>query len=141
MRGIRCTAGDFWTVALTCYGEARGEGVSGIAAVAWVIRNRHEHHTRWRGLSLTAICLAPWQFSCWNNNDPNLSKLRKVSLDDEDFVDCLRVVLDVLGGVTDSPVGLATHYFNPHVVDTPRWAEGQTPVAHIGQHAFYEDIA
>ena len=60
-------------VARTLWGEARGEGVAGQIAVAWVIRNRvHDANPRsWWGEGYIGVCHKSWQFSCWNPGDPN----------------------------------------------------------------------
>ena len=50
-------------IADTLYMEARGEGEIGIRAVATVIYNRAKGDVT----KLEAVCLAPKQFSCWNN--------------------------------------------------------------------------
>ena len=140
MNGIHCTAVDVWTVAQTCYGEARGGGSPGIYAVAWVIRNRHDYHKRFTGKTLASICRALHQFSCWNLGDPNRDKLRSVSLDDRSFVMCLQAVVEVVGGLVFSPVGRATHYYADTLDTPPAWATG-SPVAVIGHHLFFEGIA
>ena len=67
--------------AKTLYGEARGESLAGIEAVANVILNRHkmalhQHHTWW-GKTIPEICLKPMQFSCWNPMDPNFKLLQQ----------------------------------------------------------------
>lgn len=54
-------------LALTLYGESRGEPIQGQIAVANVVRNR----VLTQKMSYRNICLAPKQFSCWNENDPN----------------------------------------------------------------------
>ena len=140
MRGIHCSAVDVWTVAQTCYGEARGEGSPGIYAVAWVIRNRHEYHRSWKDRSLASICRALYQFSCWNPGDPNRDRLRGVSLDDRSFAICLQAAVEVMGGLVSSPVGRATHYHSDTLDTPPAWAIG-SPVAVIGHHLFFGDIA
>lgn len=62
------------TLALTIYGEARGEPIDGQVAVASVIRNRYESHKdKYDGFK--QICLEPRQFSCWNKKDPNYQLL------------------------------------------------------------------
>lgn len=138
--GIRLTPLDLWTVAQTCWGEARGEPLEGIEAVAWVIRNRCTVHPRWRGQSPRQVCIAPMQFSAWNPGDPNLPLMRTVSLDDAAFVTCLLAAVEVFGGRSASPVSLATHYY---AVGThrPVWAEDHTPVCSIGHHLFFANIA
>src|SRR4051812_25123549 len=54
-------------LALTIYGEARGETIEGQIAVGNVIRNRVVALKK----TYRDICLADKQFSCWNTNDPN----------------------------------------------------------------------
>ena len=138
--GLRLDAQDLWTIAQTAWGEARGEGSPGIYAVAWVIRNRYDFHPRWRNKPLMAICCAPMQFSCWNPRDPNLNKIRSLSLDNREFVVCLQAAVEVMGGVVAPAVGRATHYY-ADLIPPPVWAEGHEPVAIVGHHRFYEGIA
>lgn len=64
---------DLQILALTIYGEARGEPIEGQIAVGCVIRNR----TNGKGFS--QICLAPKQFSCWNKSDPNRIILEEIA--------------------------------------------------------------
>lgn len=68
---------DLDTVALTVWGEARGESMVGQSAVAWVIRNRQANPGWWSRPhhTLADVCLASYQFSCWNRNDPNYARL------------------------------------------------------------------
>src|SRR3546814_2812197 len=92
---MNVTAEDVDTLARTVFGEARGEPMPGKIAVAWCIRNRVELDLHddgkpdWWGEGYTAVCRKSWQFSCWNENDPNLPKLRSVTLDDPGFRDCM----------------------------------------------------
>lgn len=58
---------DLEILTLTLIGESRGEPIEGIVAVGCVIRNR----TLAQKKTYDEICLAPKQFSCWNENDPN----------------------------------------------------------------------
>jgi N-acetylmuramoyl-L-alanine amidase len=133
------TAQDLWTVAQTLYGEARGEPVEGLYAVAHVLVNRSQDH-RWSGLPLGSICQQPYQFSCWLASDPNRHKLDQVSLADAVFCRCLTVAIEVLSGQHADTTGGATHYFATSMTP-PSWARGQTAVAHIGHHLFYRGIA
>ena len=131
---------DLFTLAQTLWGEARGEGIQGLEAVAWVIRNRHEIHPRWKGLPIFQVCKAPYQFSCWLQNDPNYPKMLGLSTDDALFVECLISAAEVLGGQVVNPVGLSTHYYAKGTPE-PKWAIGKTPFVTIGHHMFYEHIA
>ena len=60
-------------LARTLYGEARGEGLPGIEAVACVILNRvafaKARGRYWWGNTVSQVCLKPGQFSCWNAGD------------------------------------------------------------------------
>ena len=136
---------DLWVTAQTVWGEARGESLEGRIAVAHVIQNRVWRLLRQRPSTLepyVRVCRMPWQFSCWNANNPNRALLEVLSLSNLDFASCLHVAVDVLSGQVPSPVGHARHYFNPVVVaKIPAWAQGKTPVCSIGHHDFYEGIA
>jgi N-acetylmuramoyl-L-alanine amidase len=129
-------------LARTLYGEARGEQVRGKEAVACVILNRVEKALKkghyWWGNDVENVCLRPWQFSCWNPNDPNREKVLVVDATNKVFATCLRVARRAIyGGVID-PTNGATHY---HVVGLlPSWARGQVPCAEVGHHVFYKDI-
>ena len=136
------TKDDLWIVSSTLWGECRGEPYEGKVGVALVIRNRQTLHRRWQGLSLQQICLAPKQFSCWNVNDPNRAYLLQLTVETPGFSECVRAMLDVFVDAITSPVGDATHYYNPDAVrQTPLWARGKIPVMQVGHHLFFKDIA
>lgn len=61
-------------LALTIYGEARGEPVEGQIAVGCVVRNRV-----YKDRDFRIICLEPKQFSCWNEDDSNYPILEDLS--------------------------------------------------------------
>jgi len=54
---------ELFIVALTILGEARGEGMEGMAGVASVIQTRMIE----RKQSASQVCLSPKQFSFWNS--------------------------------------------------------------------------
>ncbi|AZD06253.1 Cell wall hydrolase [Pseudomonas chlororaphis] len=70
---MTATEKDRDLLARTLWGEARGEGLAGQIAVAWTIRNRVNDGKAksWWGEGYAGVCQAPYQFSCWNKNDPN----------------------------------------------------------------------
>ena len=78
---------DIDTLARTIYGEARGEDRQSKIAVACVILNRVQQRKQcgYRNIdgrkipTIAATCLKPWQFSCWNEKDPNRKVILKVS--------------------------------------------------------------
>lgn len=138
---------DEETVARTVWGEARGEPFNGKIAIAWVIRNRVEldlhgdEKPDWWGEGYEAVCLKPWQFSCWNANDPNREKLLAVTDADAMYRDSLDAARLVIAGKVDDPTGGATHYLNPDIVATPRWALAATETVRIGRHLFFKNVS
>lgn len=138
---------DLDIMALTVWAEARGEGPDGIAAVAWVIRNRFENPGWWSrqrgdGIpddTIAAVCLDAYQFSCWNSSDPQRSRLlNPATKERSDYKLCRKICLDVLQSpIEDDFVKGADHYCTKAVVRHTRWARGRTPVKVIGNHQFY----
>ncbi len=126
-------------LARTIWGEARGEGKGGMEAVALVILNRLEVSQQkggyWWGNTLLDICRKPYQFSCWNQDDPNYRKLITVNESDTSFATALRVARRALLGFVKDPTRNATHYHARSI--QPFWAKGQSPSAVIGRHVFY----
>ena len=58
---------------LTIYKEMRGASRTAKLWVAWIIRNRAEHLTRWKD-EPWEVCLEKAQFSAWGLKDSNLLK-------------------------------------------------------------------
>lgn len=136
------------TVVRTLWGEARGESTEGKVAVAWVIRNRvdidlhNDGKPDWWGEGYTGVCRKPWQFSCWNKNDPNYQYMSGAKrIPDIQYDVCQEIVLDVVDSIVDDPTDGATHYYNPKgVKNTPAWVKGATFTGKIGNHLFYKDV-
>lgn len=128
-------------LARTLWGEARNEGTQGMEAVACVVLNRvlvaqksrGGHY--WWGDDVVGVCLKPFQFSCWNANDPNRPKLIAVTDKNIHFATALRIARRAVHGVLADITGGATHYHTKDIL--PRWAEGEVPVCTIGHHIFY----
>ena len=124
-------------LARTIYGEARGEAIEGKAAVANVILNRVSKGGWW-GDTIESVCRHPWQFSCWNENDPNLHKLRRVTTADMTFHECVIIAgLAVVGLLKDNTDG-ATHYVAAGV--NPKWMRELIPCVEIGAHKFFNTV-
>jgi N-acetylmuramoyl-L-alanine amidase len=123
--------------ARTIWGEARSEGPDGMRAVAHVLLNRC-NTGRW-GATLAAVCLAPWQFSCWNANDPNRPQLLALRDDDQTLQLCMDALDDALEPGAADPTHGATHYVRDDW-PTPDWAKGLQPSAHIGHHLFFAGV-
>ena len=128
---------DIDAMARTIWGEARGETEDGRLAVGHVIKNRADRGGWW-GNTIYEVCHKPWQFSCWNDNDPNRYKMLRLDADNEMFVECIWTALSVVLGKHPDNTSGSCHY---HVVGlTPDWSEGKTSIGRIGHHEFFNDI-
>lgn len=136
------------TLALTVYGEARGERIEGKVAVACTVRNRVKSE-RW-GKDYKRVCLAPWQFSCWRE-EGGPTNYGTVILGARDvkrgsptpiLKECLWTAEGVLiGHLLDITRG-ATHYMTRELWESkpPKWAIGRTPLIGIGAHVFFGGV-
>jgi len=129
-------------LARTLWGEARGESVRGIEAVAAVVMNRvrraRERGGWWWGGDVVSVCRKPLQFSCWNPDDPNRAKLLAVTPADPVFATCLRTARRAVAGLLPDPTEGATHYHRTGI--HPAWAQGRCACVEIGRHLFYNDV-
>ena len=129
--------------ARTLWGEARGEGLAGQIAVAWTIRDRVDDgkEKSWWGEGYAGVCLKPWQFSCWNKNDPNypqLSGARQIPFRE---LARARIAADqVIDGQVSDPTGGATHYYATTMPKPPTWANGARETARLGHHVFFRGV-
>ncbi len=125
--------------AKTLFGEARGEKLSGIEAVANVILNRVKHAQKvgsyWWGKTIEEVCLKPFQFSCWNKKDANRPFLNTDLSENRAYQMCERVARRAVAGCLKDTTGGATHYHTKAV--NPVWARCAVPSAEIGNHLFY----
>ena len=125
--------------AKTLFGEARGEKLPGIEAVANVILNRVKHAQKigsyWWGKTIEEVCLKPFQFSCWNANDPNHKLLIQDLSENKIYQICERVAKRAIAGFLPDNTKGATHYHAKSV--HPLWARCAVPSADIGHHLFY----
>ncbi len=122
----------------TIWGEARGEGDAGMKGVAHVLLNRLKDG-RW-GSTLGSVCLAPYQFSCWNLGDPNRRLMLSLGSGSPELEPAGAAFNEARGerdGGIDPTKG-ATHY---KVVGTPAtWAARLAPCATIGRHEFFTGV-
>jgi spore germination cell wall hydrolase CwlJ-like protein len=125
------------TLARTLWGEARGETKAGREAIASVVLNRLKRPSRF-GETIEEVCRKPFQFSCWNDDDPNLPKLKKANERDPIFAECVAIAGNAVQGILiDSVIG-ADHYHTAGV--TPDWSHGKVPCITIGNHLFFNNI-
>lgn len=124
-------------MARTMWGEARGEGSTGMRAVGHVIMNRVKAGS-WYGLTPKEVVLKKNQFSCWNENDPNRAKLLAVTTADSNYALALSLAKAIYAGTMPDITNGATNYLALGSLSTvPSWASKMTQVAEIGNHTFY----
>jgi N-acetylmuramoyl-L-alanine amidase len=151
---IKAELTDRQAVALTIFGEARAEDVTGQVAVGCVIRNRLSKPLRFGGrpdASWRDICLRKWQFSCWFEGG-GASNFAAVMAAAEGLVNgippkpdsALAHALWVADGVmvhrTRDVTRGANHYLTTALLRTkpPGWTlPPAQQVAVIGGHAFF----
>ena len=119
---------DVLMLALNVYFEARGEGISGKAAVAHVTLNRLKDD-RWPK-TLSEVILQPGQFS-WTRKPPKIE-------DREALKASIMVAMRALEGSLRDRTGGAL-YFHAARLGDPAWTQGLTRIAQIGSHTFYAD--
>ncbi len=129
-------------IAMTILGEARGEGEAGMYAVGCIIAQRS---IAW-GKTPTQVCLKKWQFSCWNPNDPNKTKLPSL-LNTPQGAYAKRLAVN-LKQLQRSYINNADHYCT--LSSNPFWSyktvtkNGKKiktpikPIKVIGNHKFYK---
>lgn len=138
-------------LAITVWGEARGTGQEGQAAVAHVVMNR----VRKKGWTITRTALDPWDFSCfnkkkaWGGQDVK-RLLRPVEAEGlGTWASCWRAASDAFSGQSADPTGGATHYCRRElwncaaVAGHPQWndeneikAKRTKKTVQIGDHVF-----
>jgi spore germination cell wall hydrolase CwlJ-like protein len=130
-------------MALTIWGEARGEKRPGKIGVGSVILERVDHRS-WDGTTINEVCLWPVQFSCFLPKDPNRPKLIAIATNwDSEFEKdvALRECYEVAKGLIEKTIPRypeALQYINPKAVaQLPDWYFTMKKVAVIGRHEFF----
>lgn len=122
-------------LALTLQAEAGGEGYEGLLAAGAVIDNRAKSGKYGGGIK--GVILKPGQFSAWNSvtgyaNGEGGLDMARINPSEEAY----KVADQILSGNYESPVGKATHYYNPNVA-TPKWGkEAGGDWQTVGNHIF-----
>jgi len=141
--GIQFSSADIDILARTLYGEAEGGDIDDAIAIAWVVVNRATLPS-WPDRP-AAVCKQPWQFSCWNADNPRLGQMMAAVRNGTDrwFNQCWQVAEGVAAGEYPDPTERATHYHTTYIA-TPKWARGKTPTYQTPggryNHLFYNDI-
>ena len=123
-------------LARTIWGEARNQGAEGMQAVANTVMNRVVRGGWW-GSTITGVCLKPWQFSCWNADDPNRAKLLSVTDADPQFAEALGIAQQAIDGDLQDITGGATSYKVSSLAWPTSWGEKIDPICEIGSQSFY----
>lgn len=134
------TADDIYPVtllALCIWREAQGEPFEAKQAVGWSIRNR-VNRPRWWGHSFESCILMPWQYSSFNRNDPNATKLPVSS--DPNWHDALTIALQLYSPnpvLTDTSCGADSYFDKSLDSKPPSWAAAAQHTADVGAFHFY----
>lgn len=131
------TTYDTDTLARTIYGEARSDyypfGLVPLIAVANVVFNRKKKNF---ADSIQKVCTAPYQFSCWNKNDPNYIKITTQRYGKcKIFDQCYEVAENVLSEKWPDITDGCDHYHLRGI--KPYWAVYIPPKRIFGSHFFY----
>ena len=132
-------------LAVTIYGEARGESQKGKIAVAYTVLNRAVNK------SLCQVALAPKQYSIFNNNPKlraaavslHLFPDQKNVIDERSWKESMEVAQVVMRKYIPDPTNGATHYLAPLLMTSkhyayPKWSRQYKLVAVIEGHRFYK---
>jgi len=143
-------------MALTDYGEARGEKREGQIAVGSVILERVEHRG-WDGKTIQDVCLMPGQFSCFLPDDPNFESLKMIAGDwDAKYYKSivLQTIYAIASGLIDGTIprdqdiarvhccqyvtGRHRRYMDEHPeIPGDRWWQRMKILKALGAHEFY----
>lgn len=118
---VNVLSNDLTVLAGTLYGEIRGGTQAQQENIAQVILNRQHHHKF--GTTIKDICLAPYQFSCWNANDPNRKAIFAAPTDAHDVWEkMIAVATTALKGHNPNRVKDAVNYYAKTLTSVPFWA-------------------
>lgn len=134
-------------LALTIYGEARGESIEGQVAIANIIMNRFLSNTFKYKNNVGNVCLEKFQFSCWNDNDPNRAKLLSLAnslvigdIKDTILRQCLAVARNIVGNHFVDNISGNKNYMTNNLFNSnkkPSWAINAKNIKVIGNHTFF----
>ena len=80
---MKHTEHDIDILSRALYGEARPWDEDDARAIAHVVLNR-VNYKNWPD-SIAKVCLQPYQFSCFNVNDPNRTRIMSAKAGDNDW--------------------------------------------------------
>lgn len=146
---------DFDIATRTIAGEARGESIEVQTATAHVILNRAAAARAWqerRGKrhplygtgDLVSACKQRYQFSCWNEGDPNRAAIEAMTPATMAYRTAYAALLGAAAPGSQDPTRGATHY---HTIAKPKaaylwppsWAQTLVHTVDVGPHRFYRE--
>lgn len=134
---------DVEALALTIWGEARGEVIESKVGVAMVMRNRVLNHYR-GAKTFVEVCTAKAQFSAWTEEAAQMQAEQELLTGDPTLARhsdptlrlCLEIAKATIAGLlTDNTQG-ANHYYATSIKE-PYWATGAFALVTLGHHKFY----
>ena len=116
--------------------EARSDGLDGMQAVANVVLNRI-NHPRWWGHGIASVCLAPEQFSSWNDGSTQIPLVKQaIEKLDPVYLEAVKIAQSaVQDDLVDNTKG-ADSYFAISI-PAPSWAKENEFTVQIGRQRFY----
>lgn len=122
------------TLIRTVLGEARGEGLDGMAAVAQVIQNRA--NSGQYPSDPSEVALQPYQFSTWNSGEGG-NNPQQFSPNSNAYQQAAQVIDSVFSGQVPDRTNGALFYHTPQV--SPNWANSvnRYGTTQLGNHIFY----
>ena len=134
-------------LATTIYGEARGESLQGMVAVAYTVINRAVNRT------ICAVVLAKKQYSIYNNNaayvqaatNATIEPPQKNIIDKRSWEQSIKAARLVINNEVTDPTKGSTNYIAPMVMrqkhyHIPKWSKEFKLVAIIDNHRFYKKV-
>lgn len=119
-------------LAMCVYGEARSEPFDGQAGVAYVVLNR-VRGSSWYGDTVHEVLLKPYQFNCFDKDDPNYPKLFQPN--PQVWKNCFKAAWNVYSELIEDPTLGADHYCRYDV--SPPWIHQLRKNKQIGDHVFF----
>lgn len=123
---------SFRCVARTVYGEARGEGLDGMALVVQSMINRHQSN----GRSSCKMARKSYDgYRHWQFKNP-----RQVDASGYETVQLLSIAV-IMGGYDLGDCSDVTHFINPAKIKRyPAWASRENRICRVGNHVAYRVV-
>ncbi|MAG38297.1 hypothetical protein CMI45_02840 [Candidatus Pacearchaeota archaeon] len=131
------------------FGEARSCSPTEKIFIAYTALNRARDGKRWNGETIQDSILCDSQYSCFNENDPNLPKIMDPeSINSKAWKECYLIAGLVLkySSPKEDPTRGATHYHTKTMKKYPSWAKSKKmkflpEPSEETDHRFYREAA